>query len=147
MYLYEATLFQEPGDNTYYVRFDAFPNCFADGASYAEAIESGAETLKLFIAEYLDEGRALPQEKFAHAAGCEYAVVAVDVDDEFVQRTKCMTVAEAAEELGVTAGRVSQLLSAGKLQAVQYGADRLVTVASVEERKAHPSRAGRPRKS
>jgi len=72
--------------------------------------------------------------------------IAVDVSSEFIARTKCVTVTEAAYELGVTRSRVSHMLDAGILQGIPYGNERLVTIASVNARKLTPRGAGRPRK-
>jgi len=72
--------------------------------------------------------------------------VCIEVDDEFIRRSKCMSISDAAEELGVTPSRVSQLLSSGALETYRYGSKRLVTIASVEARKANKPPAHRPPK-
>ncbi len=48
--------------------------------------------------------------------------------------------------LGLSTGRISHMLDAGVLQAVPFGNERLVTLASINERKANPRKAGRPKK-
>lgn len=42
-------------DNTYYVSFPDIENCFTDGNSLAEAIESAEDVLALMLCEYEDE--------------------------------------------------------------------------------------------
>lgn len=42
-------------DNVYYVSFPDIENCFTDGNSLAEAIESAEDVLALFLCKYEDE--------------------------------------------------------------------------------------------
>jgi excisionase family DNA binding protein len=72
--------------------------------------------------------------------------VSVEVTPEMIERMKCVTATEAARKLGVSKGRVTHMLNAGVLQAVPFGNDRLVTLASINERIENPRKAGRPRK-
>ena len=94
------------------------------------------------LAERIEDGGELPaQERVA-----EVLAVNVEVTGDAIDQSKCLTIEQAAEELGIIAGRVSQLASAGKLQAVTFGKKRMVTIASVNNRKANPPAANRPRK-
>lgn len=54
-----------------------------------------------------------------------------------------MSVQEAAEALGVTRGRVAQLILRGQLKAEKIGAYWAVDEESVMERKRNPPPAGR----
>lgn len=56
------------------------------------------------------------------------------------------TTKEAAEILGVTQGRVKQLVADGVLESVLVGRTRLIPVAAVEARRIAKPPAGRPRK-
>ncbi|MEG0503646.1 MAG: helix-turn-helix domain-containing protein, partial [Raoultibacter sp.] len=64
---------------------------------------------------------------------------------EFIERTKCVTPTEAAEMLGLSKGRISHMLKSGVLQAVRFGDERLVTIASINKRKKASVGAGRPK--
>ena len=57
-----------------------------------------------------------------------------------------LTVGEAAEELGVSASRVYQLIRSGALEAERIGRTWLVDDASVSARVASATRPGRPRR-
>lgn len=70
----------------------------------------------------------------------------VEVTDEDIATSRCMTIKQAAEELGVSISRVSQLVTRGTLEAYEHNGDRLVTIASVNERKANPPAPHRPKK-
>ena len=142
MYIYDAVLTHE-SDGSYFIDFPAFDGCFSDGQTKEEAVNEGAEMLRLLIADYIDRGDKLPAYK-QETAG-DVVTVAVDVDSAFIEETKCMTVTEASKELNVSKGRVSQMLSSGILQAVKTPNSRLVTIASVNKRKRENKSAGRPK--
>lgn len=138
-YTYDAVI--ERDDDGYAVSFPQFPDAITFGATREEAARRAAEVLILTLAELIEDGGELPpQERVA-----EVLAVNVEVTGEDIDRSKCLTIEQAAEELGITAGRVSQLASAGKLQAVAFGKKRMVTLASVAARKANPPAASRAR--
>ena len=56
-----------------------------------------------------------------------------------------MSVSEAAKYLGVTRGRVLQLIDAGMLKADMMGSTWAVSEASVKKRKEAAPKAGRPK--
>ena len=70
--------------------------------------------------------------------------VAVDAGKETVSR---MTAAAAARELGVTPGRVSQMVKAGLLESFEMDGRTWLSRGSVEARKEEAPKAGRPRKA
>ena len=141
MYTYEGTL--ERHEDGWFAAVPAFPGAFAGGATAGEACEGAAEALRLNIAEHVDKGLPLPPQEIGDSP---QLVLCVEVSDEYVAETKCMTQAEAARELGITTGRVSQLITAGLLEPYQHGGRQLVTIASVNARKQSAPRRGRPRK-
>lgn len=144
-FVYEATLEKEE-DGKYYVCFPEFDES-TTGEDIPDAVNMAGELLELTIADYLDDGRRLPEPRFrGNEDGLLRIGISVVVDDELRKRVKCITQTEAAQELGVSLGRVSNMLSGGILQAVPFGNARLVTIASVNERKASPRGTGRPKK-
>lgn len=142
MYIYDAVITHET-DGSYFIDFPVFDGGFSDGQTKEEAVREGAEMLKLLIADYIDRGDDLPV--YHKETAGEVVTIAVDVDSAFIQETKCMTVTEASKALNVTKGRVSQMLTTGKLQAVNTPNSRLVTIASVNKRKKENCHAGRPK--
>jgi excisionase family DNA binding protein len=139
-YIYDAVI--ERDEDGYAVSFPQFPEAVTFGATREEASRRAAEVLVLTLAERIEEGGEIPsQERVA-----EVLSVGVEVTGDDIDKSKCLTIDQAAQELGVSAGRVSQLASSGKLTAVTFGKRRMVTIASVNERKANPPLPSRPRK-
>lgn len=139
-YVYEGEIEQVEGDWLVTVR--AFPGCFGGGRSVRKACENAAQALRLFIAREIDEGRKLPRATFHNPPR---VVLCVEVDDAFVDASRCMTIKAAAEELGVTTGRVSQLIRSGGLESAIIDGRRMVTIASVNERLENPPAPHRPK--
>ena len=145
-FMYEAEFEKE--NTGYSVVFPQLPDAFTQGETLEESVDRAAEVLQLILAEYLDEGRKLPKPEYkGYSQNVFRVAVSVEVTPEFIECSKCVTAVEAANELGVTKGRVTQMLDTGILQAVPFGNERLVTIASINARKAHPRGAGRPKKS
>ncbi|MCL1796956.1 MAG: type II toxin-antitoxin system HicB family antitoxin [Eggerthellaceae bacterium] len=146
MFIYEATITRN--EEGYFATVDDIGGVYADGDTFNEAIEGIVETLQLVLAEYLDTGMTLPKPSFQPSDTDSMRVaIAVEVSPEFIARSKCLTPTEAARELGLSKGRISQLLNCGKLQAIPFGNERLVTLASIHVYKKTSRKAGRPRKS
>lgn len=143
VYTYEAGIEYSEEDETWYVEFEQFPGAFTNGDTVEDAAKAASEVLSLFVAEYLDEDIPLPKPSFHEPPR---AIISVDVTDEFRAVSKCVTVTEAAEMLEVSPGRVSQLLSSGGLEPYMHGNTRLVTIASLNARKAAKPSTGRPKK-
>lgn len=144
VYTYGANIAFDEEDGCWYVDFPAFPGELEAGDTVEEVVLGASELLYLLIAERIDDGLPLPD---AVLDPLPKLVVSVDVTDEGIAATRCMTVTQAAEELEITPSRVSQLLSSGQLEAYVYGGTRMVTIASVNERKANKPPAHRPRKA
>ena len=133
----------EEQEDGWFVDFPSFGGgVFAEGNTAQEAIACASETLRLAIAEYLDEGWRLPNQSTFETGIC---VFTVEVSDDYIAGSKCVTPKEAAEILGVSAGRISQMLNDGVLEAYVHGGRRLVTIASLNARKAASVKAGRPK--
>lgn len=129
-------------DGVWYAEFPQFEGAFTDGETLRQAAERAADLLVLCIAECIDEGREVPPFQ---TFGENPFVFVVSVDDADVAETKCVTIAQAAEELGVSKSRIHQLLNAGLLEAREGRTGRMVTIESLNARKAKPRLAGRPK--
>jgi len=145
-FIYEAEL-EKNETGGYSVTFPDVDGAFTFGDGLESSVDKAAEVLQLVIAGLLDEGEPLPKPRFrGHSDNAFRVAVSVEVSPEIIERVKCMTVTEAAKELRVTKGRICQMLDAGILQAVPFGNERLVTIASINARKANPGKTGRPSK-
>lgn len=130
-YAYDAVI--EHDKDGYSVMFPQFPGVVTFGATREEAAKRAAEVLSLELIDRIEDEEKLPAQE--HVA--EVVSVNVDISGEDIERSKCLTFAQAADELGVTQGNISQLASSGQLQIVTIDDHRLVTIASVEEHKAN----------
>lgn len=109
------------------------------GDDLDDAVESAADWLSMFIDDYLMKGKEPPRMSFGHEPTHGGRVIAVAVS-RTLGDIPAMTAADAARELGVTRGRVTQLCDEGKLESWRDGTKRMVSRASVESRKADVSR-------
>ena len=94
----------------------------------------------------LMQGKGLPPRTFGNSPrkGGTNIVVSVQAGLDTVER---VTAADAARMLGVTPGRVSQMLSTGQLVGWRDGHSSYVTRDSLEARMKAGSKVGRPRAS
>ena len=116
------------------------------GESFAEACEMAADWLKTEMEHRAMHGLSFPDATFGNdpRAGGRTIIVAVDAGKETVPR---MTAAAAARELGVSPGRVSQMVKAGQLESFDDEGRTWISRYSVEARKAEAPKAGRPKKA
>lgn len=115
------------------------------GKDMREVAEMAADWLRLEMEHRAMRGIPLPEATFGNKPrnGGENMVVAVNAGVETVPR---MTMAEAARQLGVTRGRVSQMVASGQLETLELDGRTWVTGYSVDARLAECPKAGRPRK-
>lgn len=144
MYSYEAVFEYQAEDCGWLVSFPAFEGAVAFGKTVEAACDNAATVLRLFIAQALDDGMDLPEPTFHEPPR---TIVSVEVDEAYRIRTSCVTITEAAAELGVTTGRVSQLVTQGVLCSLEFDGRRYVTIESLNKRKSSRRAAGRPKRN
>ena len=137
---YDAVV--EHDREAYTVRFPQLPEALTWGASWEEVAQRAIECVELCVSARLDEGMELPTYKRQPDASL---LVAVSVAASDLAATRCMSVTQAAECLGVSPSRVCQLLKTGALQAETVAGRRLVTIESVNARLACPPAPHRPK--
>lgn len=141
--VYEFELFEEDGSVC------AFPFDLEGGTcgrDWKEAAEMAADWLKGELEHALMAGRTPPEATFGHLPeheGGRVAIVAVEAD---LRDVKAVSGARAADMLGVSRPRVSQMVASGLLEGWREGRDLRVTLDSIEERLAEAPKAGRPRR-
>lgn len=116
------------------------------GGDFKEACAMAADWLRTEMEHRDMHGIPFPEATFGNEPreGGTVVVVAVDAGKETVPR---MTASAAAKVLGVTRGRVSQMLASGKLESFEFEGRKWVSRYSVEARLAEKPRAGRPKKA
>ena len=139
VYVFEFELVEE-GDGwvvSYPFDFDGA----TQGFGIAEASEMSADWLKTMLEHRILAGESVPDATLGNEPrrGGRILLVAVEAGLETVD---VVSAKEAAEMLGVTKGRVSQLLKAGKLLGYRKGRDTFVTKDSVNARLGDDPRKG-----
>lgn len=103
------------------------------GADYKEACEMAADWLLTEMSHRIIHDIEIPEATFGNAPreGAANIVVVVDVDKDSI---RAVSPSEAARMLGVTPGRITQMMDVGKLESFARRGRRVVTLASIEAR-------------
>ena len=133
-------------DNDMYLVFPFDMDGGTQGKTFEEACRMAADWLQTEL-----EFRAMNNEGIPHATfgnkpthNGQILLIAVNADRDTVKK---VSASDAARMLDVSAGRVTQMIKAGQLQAFKDGHKTWVTVDSVNARLAEHPQAGRPRKA
>lgn len=120
------------------------------GSNYRETCEKAIEWLTNELSDRTNRGEEPPQTSLGNIAKGDGVILLAGVTivsevERMRQKGALVSASKAAEMLGVSRGRVSQLIKSGQLKGRHMGRDTFVTIASVEERLKHPRKPGRPR--
>lgn len=140
---YEFEIFQSDGF------YCAAPYDFdggTQGATFDELCEMVADWLKVTIEDAVLNNKKLPKPTYKNTPryGGSNVVFSVTAGRETIET---VSASEAAKKLGVTPGRISQMLEAKKLEGWRQGRNTYVTVHSLQARLNEKPKAGRPRLS
>ncbi|MDR2715268.1 MAG: type II toxin-antitoxin system HicB family antitoxin [Coriobacteriaceae bacterium] len=144
-YLYEVELTPDE-EGGYCVSVPDLEGCFSQGDTIEDALDMASDALITYVASLLKYGEAIPAPKFGHEAPKGGMVVAVSFETDTSYIIDAVSPSEAARMLGVSRGRVSQMIRSGQLTANKSATETWVDRASIESRMASTQRAGRPRK-
>ncbi|WP_172135426.1 type II toxin-antitoxin system HicB family antitoxin [Adlercreutzia sp. ZJ473] len=146
-YIYDA-VFHAAEEGGYWADAPDLPGCVSEGDTINEAASMMADAMKTYVASLLLHGDEVPVSHIGHEADDGEIVIAVffETDESYVIRGKVVSAAQAARDLGVSAGRVTHMIDAGLLDGYRSGRRTYVSVESIKKRKADPRSAGRPRK-
>lgn len=136
----ECVLIKE--DDCWTALFPQFDDMATSGKTREEAIRNARELLEIEAADYLDENKRPP--RMQHIA--EVAIIEVDVTREDSEQMKCVTKAQAAEELEVSRPRITALISSGILETKSFSGKEFVSLESVNQYRNSQRTAGRPKK-
>lgn len=143
LHVYEFEVFQD-GD-----MYLAFPFDMAGGTqgeTLEEVCRMAADWLQTELEYRAMNDEVLPNATFGNkpAHGGQTLIIAVDASKETVKK---VSASDAARMLGVSPGRVTQMINAGLLQAFKDGHKTWVTVDSVNARLESAPKPGRPKKA
>lgn len=114
--------------------------------NFDEAVEMAADRLKSMVLDYLMKGEKVPRLTLGNAPQRGGRVMAIAVDASLLE-APAVTEKEAAERLGISHARVSQLCRDKMLDSWKVGSTRMVSVESIELRRAAAPCAGRPKRA
>lgn len=145
-YIYEVELRPDEGGG-YCVRVPDLPGCISEGDTIEEAVSMGADALKTFVASLIKHGDVIPSPVFGHETPEGGMVVAIYFETDASYIIDAVSPSEAAEMMGLSRGRISQMIKTGQLSAHRVDKNVWVDKASIAERIASSPRSGRPRKN
>lgn len=122
--------------------------CYTCGDDFMDAVAMAADAAKTYVAALMAEGEPVPSPSLHEVPKGDADVwVSFDVDPSYIVEGPVVSAAQAARDLGLSAGRITHMLDAGLLDGYREGRRTWVTLASIEARKASPVSAGRPKKA
>jgi predicted RNase H-like HicB family nuclease len=136
-------------DFPYFAYFPELPDAFTQGKTLKEVALNAIETLALALADHIEDSTEPPAPAFGHAHSNDATLllVATEISESDVKRMGAVNSTEAARMLGVTKGRVAQLVSRGQLESVGKTTERLISLRSINDRLAACRTPGRPRRA
>ena len=141
-YIYGAVI-RESDEGGFWAEVPALPGCFGQGDTLMEAVESISNGMETHLAALAEYHMPIPKASAVSTDDGQVVYVYANIDG-FSLGVPSVPAAEAARMLGVTPGRVSQLIKAGKLIAERSASGTLVTEESVRAYMDTPRTAGRP---
>lgn len=140
-YSYDCVIERDYEDGVYLVHFPQIPGAYTHGDTREEAMRNAREVLELCLCECAEGLERAPE----YERSAEVVNVSVVITAEDVEEMKCLTLSQAADDLGVSPSRVTALVKSGALDVRTVRGRRMVTIESVNRYKASPRKAGRPR--
>lgn len=145
-YVYGAIV-RPSEDGGYWAEVPDLPGCFAQGDSYMKTIESLSNAIETHIAALVEYGMPIPKANPVEISEEDGTAAYIYANtDGFKLGVPTVSAAEAARMLDVSPGRVSQLITTGRLIADRTAEGTQVTLDSIEKLKDSPRVAGRPKK-
>lgn len=117
------------------------------GRSRTEVSRKAVSLLRREIEQRLLHNAPMPKATFGNAPAHDEGVVLIASIDASVDAIDTITASEAAEKLGVSRARISQMVKSGILEGYTKGNASFITCESVERRLNNKPRPGRPRLS
>ena len=133
LYLYEIEIFK---DDDYYIAVPFDFEGATEGFSKQECLEMAADLLTSEIQHRLMHRDNLPEPTIDNSPQYDGKIYSLAIDTG-ISAIPRMLKSEAARTLGISQGRVTQLVKSGKLETFSYQGREYVTKASVDARKEY----------
>ncbi len=133
LYLYEIEIFK---DDDYYIAVPFDFEGATEGFSKQECLEMAADLLTSEIQHRLMHRDNLPEPTIDNSPQYDGKIYSLVIDTS-IGAIPRMLKSEAARTLGISQGRVTQLVKSGKLETFSYQGREYVTKASVDARKEY----------
>lgn len=133
LYLYEIEIFK---DDDYYIAVPFDFEGATEGFSKQECLEMAADLLTSEIQHRLMHRDNLPEPTIDNSPQYDGKIYSLAIDTG-IGAIPRMLKSEAARTLGISQGRVTQLVKSGKLETFSYQGREYVTKASVDARKEY----------
>lgn len=145
-FIYQAFLCPEE-EGGYSAYIPDLKGCFSEGDTLIETVEMIADAGKTYISALVKEGEKVPVSTVREIPeGNREAWVSFEADPSYVIAGDVISAAQAARELGLSAGRITHMLNAGLLDGYREGRRTWITKESVKARVKEPRNAGRPKR-
>ncbi len=115
------------------------------GLDYREACEMAVDWLECEAEGRLLAGEPIPELPIGNEPQNGGKVILIGIDAK-LENLNTVSASKAAEMLGVSRGRVSQMLANQQLLGYREGRDTFITLDSINARLEESPKAGRPRK-
>ena len=146
-YIYQAILTPE-NEGGYSVEVPDLPGCYSCGDDVADAAVMAADAAKTYVSLLLGNGEEVPKSTTREVPDGEEGIwVFFEADPSWIVTGPVVSAAEAARRLGVSPGRVTQMIDGGILDGYRDGRRTYVSTESIERRLAQDVRSGRPKRS
>ena len=146
-FVYQSILTRED-DGSFSIEVPDLPGCVTCGDTFQEAVEMAADAMRTYVASLLVHGDEVPvATRHACPDGSESVEIAFQTDEGYLVEGPCVSAAQAARELGVSASRITRMLDAGQIDGYRIGRRTWISLPSIEARKAADPKPGRPKKT
>ncbi len=144
--IYQAVL--TPDEDGYSVEVPDLPGCFTHGDTIEDALFMAADAMSTYVAALLADGKQPPAfVQHDLPADVRSFDIFFETSEDYIVDGEVVSASQAAEELGVSRGRVSQMLDAGILEGFRRERKTYITMNSIQARKRSAPKAGRPKVS
>ena len=145
-HVFGAIIREDEEDGGYWAEVPDLPGCYGQGSTFEKCVASISDGVETHVAAMLEDGLKIPGA--SRIVADDGDVVYVYAEAETVSLGEpSISASEAARRLGVTNGRVSQLIASGKIAARRTPRYTMVSLASLEAYIATGRKAGRPPKA